>query len=169
MPRILTYADVLDRLVHWTQGKGRTAENQELRAAVLDAYSDMSSLHLWSYLQRHSRLHVTAPQTITAAYDHTGGTYERQLTVSTSGWDFNDYSWADDGSVYINNVVCDIDFLTPTGLTFRQTNEYDPKPRPRFKMKEWHLTAETPDKKKRMEFVTIYRPHRIGDVGAAGR
>jgi len=60
-----------------------------------------------------------------------------------------------------DNVVCDVDFLSPPGLTFRQTNEYDPKPRPRFKMKEWHLTAETPDKNKRMEFVTVYRPHRI--------
>ncbi|MHC4640746.1 MAG: DUF4962 domain-containing protein [Planctomycetota bacterium] len=62
-----------------------------------------------------------------------------------------------------DNVVCDVDFLTPTGLTFKQTNEYDPKPRPRIKMREWHLTAETADKKKRMEFVTVYRPHRAGE------
>jgi len=60
-----------------------------------------------------------------------------------------------------DNVVCDIDFLTPSGLTFKQTNEYDPNPRPRIKMREWHLTAETADKKKQMEFVTLYRPHRI--------
>ncbi len=60
-------------------------------------------------------------------------------------------------------MVCDVDFLTPSGLTFKQTNEYDPKPRPRFKMREWHLTTETPDKNKRMEFVTVYRPHRAGD------
>jgi len=62
-----------------------------------------------------------------------------------------------------DNVVCDIDFLTPSGLTFKQTNEYNPKPRPRFKMREWHLTATTSEKKKRMEFVTLYRPHRIED------
>ena len=30
-------------------------------------------------------------------------------------------------------------------------------------MKEWHLTATTPEKKKRMEFVTVYRPHRLKD------
>jgi hypothetical protein len=60
-----------------------------------------------------------------------------------------------------DNVVCDVDFLTPPGLTFRQTNEYDPKPRARIKMREWHLTATTSEKKKRMEFVTLYRPHRI--------
>jgi hypothetical protein len=28
-------------------------------------------------------------------------------------------------------------------------------------MLEWHLTATTSEKKKRMEFVTLYRPHRI--------
>ena len=58
------------------------------------------------------------------------------------------------------NEIPSLHFLRPSGLTFKQTNEYDPKPRPRFKMLEWHLTAETADKKKRMEFVTVYRPHR---------
>jgi len=75
---------------------------------------------------------------------------------------FNKIGIEDQHNVRVENddVVCDIDFLRPSGLTFRQTNEYDPKPRPRFKMKEWHLTAETADKNKDMEFVTVYRPHR---------
>ena len=60
-----------------------------------------------------------------------------------------------------DNVVCDVDFLAPSGLSFKQTNEYDPNPRLRIKMREWHLTAMTSEKKKRMEFVTLYRPHRI--------
>jgi len=63
-----------------------------------------------------------------------------------------------------DDVVCDIDFHAPSGLTFKQTNEYDPNPRPRIKMREWHLTAETTEKKKRMEFVTVYRPHQAGDM-----
>ncbi len=62
-----------------------------------------------------------------------------------------------------DDVVCDIDFLAPSGLTFKQTNEYDPKPRPRIKLREWHLTATTAEKKKQMEFVTLYRPHRAED------
>ena len=62
-----------------------------------------------------------------------------------------------------DDVACDIDILTPSDLTFKQTNEYDPKPRPRFKMREWHLTATTSEKKKRIEFVTLYRPHQIKD------
>jgi hypothetical protein len=61
------------------------------------------------------------------------------------------------------DVVCDIDFLTPSSLTFSQTNQYDPNPRPRIKLREWHLTAKTEDKKRQMEFVTLYRPHRASD------
>jgi len=59
------------------------------------------------------------------------------------------------------DVVCDIGFLTPSGLSFEQTDQYDPNPIPRIKLREWHLTATTPEKKKKMEFVTLYRPRRI--------
>ena len=62
-----------------------------------------------------------------------------------------------------DDVVCDIDFLTPSGLTFEQTDQYDPNPRPRIKLREWHLTATTPEKSNRMEYVTLYRPHRINN------
>ena len=60
-----------------------------------------------------------------------------------------------------DEVVCDIDFLAPSGLSFEQTDQYDPNPIPRIKLREWHLTATTPQKSKRLEFVTLYRPHRI--------
>ncbi|MGB2864706.1 MAG: DUF4962 domain-containing protein [Sedimentisphaerales bacterium] len=62
-----------------------------------------------------------------------------------------------------DDVVCDIDFLTPSSLSFEQTDQYDPNPRPRITLREWHLTAMTPEKSKRMEFVTLYRPHRVAD------
>jgi hypothetical protein len=62
-----------------------------------------------------------------------------------------------------DDVVCDIDFLTPKGLTFEQTDQYDPNPRPRIKLREWHLTAKTPEKLNRMEFLTLYRPHKEQD------
>ena len=62
-----------------------------------------------------------------------------------------------------DDVVCDIDFLTPSGLSFTQTDQYDPNPRPRITLREWHLTATTPEKSKNMEFVTLYRPHRLDD------
>ena len=64
--------------------------------------------------------------------------------------------------VQVDDVRCDIQFLTPEHLTFTQTDQYDPNPRPRIKLREWHLTAATTDKKKQMEFVTAYRISRGG-------
>jgi len=61
-----------------------------------------------------------------------------------------------------NDAISDIDFLTPQGLSFTQTDQYDPNPRSRIKLREWHLTATTPQKEKQMEFVTLYWPHRVG-------
>ncbi|MFH1717776.1 MAG: DUF4962 domain-containing protein [Planctomycetota bacterium] len=62
-----------------------------------------------------------------------------------------------------DDVVCDIDFLTPSDLTFEQTDQYDPNPRPRIKLREWHLTAKTGEKRQKTEFVAVYRPHRAQD------
>jgi hypothetical protein len=62
--------------------------------------------------------------------------------------------------VRAEDVACDIDFLSPVGLSFTQTDQYDPKPRERFKLLEWHLTGKTPGKKRSMEFIALYRPHR---------
>jgi hypothetical protein len=65
--------------------------------------------------------------------------------------------------VRAGDVVCDVDFLAPAGLTFTQTDQYDPNPRARIKLREWHLTASTPAKSKKLEFVALYRPHRARD------
>jgi len=65
--------------------------------------------------------------------------------------------------VRAGDVVCPIDFLAPEGLTFSQTDQYDPNPRPRIKLREWHLTATTPAKAKAIEFIALMRPHRAGE------
>ncbi len=64
-------------------------------------------------------------------------------------------------SVRNGDVGCDINFHCRRMLTFEQTNEYDPNPRPRIKLREWHLTARTTDKERDMEFITLYRPYRV--------
>jgi hypothetical protein len=63
-------------------------------------------------------------------------------------------------TVRAGDVVCPIRFLTPENLQLSQTNQYDPNPRPRITLREWHLTATTPAEQKQVEFVTLYRPHR---------
>lgn len=72
---------------------------------------------------------------------------------------------ADQGRIRlrVEDVGCAISLLAPEGLRFAQTDQYDPNPRPRVKLREWHLTASTPDKAGGVEFVALYRPHRLGE------
>ena len=69
----------------------------------------------------------------------------------------------------VGDVRCRIEILSPAGLTFDQTDQYDPNPRQRITLREWHLTATTPQKNKAVEFVTLIRPYRQDDepVGEA--
>jgi len=62
----------------------------------------------------------------------------------------------------VGEVGCRIALLEPAGLRLTQTNQYDPNPRPRISLREWHLTAETTTPREQVEFVALYRPHRAG-------
>ncbi|MFC1552879.1 hypothetical protein ACFL6P_10005, partial [Candidatus Latescibacterota bacterium] len=69
-------------------------------------------------------------------------------------------------SIRVNNddVECEIDFLWPLNLELSQTDQYDPNPRPRVTLREWHLTAVTDGLEDSMEFITLYRPHKSSDT-----
>jgi len=54
-------------------------------------------------------------------------------------------------------VQCPILFLTPSKLAFTQTNEYDPNPVARVKLREWHLNA-TSAPANQQDFVTVMCP-----------
>ncbi|MEP0844127.1 MAG: DUF4962 domain-containing protein [Phycisphaerae bacterium] len=62
---------------------------------------------------------------------------------------------------------CEVAFLEPRGLTITQTDRFDPPPRPRIRLTEYHLTASTPSPDTRGEFVTVLRPYR-GDARPTG-
>jgi hypothetical protein len=57
-------------------------------------------------------------------------------------------------------VGCDVEFLVPAKLGFTRTNQYDPNPRPRVKLREWHLRARTAAPQRRTAFVALYRLYR---------
>ena len=97
--------------------------------------------------------------------------YDRLVAPEPSTYQYwlhavREFGADDQHNVQVRNddVACTIDLLAPSGLTFQRTNEYDPNPRPRITLREWHLTAETPEPRKAMEFVTLCRPHRVGDA-----
>lgn len=84
----------------------------------------------------------------------------------------NEFNIGKGNNVVVKNgdVGCSISFHCRNELTFEQTNQYDPNPRARIDLREWHLTAKTTRKKKNMEFITVYRPYRtkVGYVGTHG-
>jgi len=96
--------------------------------------------------------------------------YDRLVAPEPSTFEYwlhaiNEMQVRDQYHVVVRNgdVHCVVDFLTPRGLTFTQTNQYDPNPRPRIKLREWHLTAKTPGRSRRIEFVVLYRISRKGE------
>jgi len=63
----------------------------------------------------------------------------------------------------VGKVDCEISFLMNEPLKISQTDQYDPNPRERIKLREWHLTASTTKRQKQTEFITLYRPHKQGE------
>ncbi len=59
-----------------------------------------------------------------------------------------------------------VSLLAPEKLDVSVTDEFDPPPRPRIKLTEWHLTAKAAPAK-RTEFVTVIRVHRAGTKAPA--
>ncbi len=68
----------------------------------------------------------------------------------------------DDIRVVSKQAACRVALLAPEGLKLTLTDKFDPPPRPRIKLVEWHLTAQTPRPSERAEFVTLIRPYRVG-------
>jgi len=57
-------------------------------------------------------------------------------------------------------AACRVSLLAPQGLELSLTDRHDPPPRPRIKLVEWHLRAQTPEPAQTTEFVSLLRPHR---------
>ena len=120
-------------------------------------------------LERFTRAIIFVKPDIVIVYDRLKtkepSTFEYWLHA-TSKFDIRTpaHTYVTDG-----DVTCDITFLTPmpSRMAFDQTHEYDPNPRPRITLREWHLTAKTTEKQKEMEFLVIYRPHQA-DRNPAG-
>ena len=99
---IWTLRDVIEYLIDQLDVP-LTGRNQRLaRAAVLTAYRDLPNRYRWSAFQRR-RLLITTDDysTGTVTYDHTGGTYERELTLAGGTWPTD----AAEGRVIISSVA----------------------------------------------------------------
>jgi len=58
-------------------------------------------------------------------------------------------------------AACELAFLQPKDLNISLTDQFDPPPRPRVKLVEWHLTAKTSKPLEKNQFIALLRPHRL--------
>ncbi|HUT35027.1 MAG TPA: DUF4962 domain-containing protein [Planctomycetota bacterium] len=64
-------------------------------------------------------------------------------------------------------AACRVAFLAPADLKLSLTDKFDPPPRARVKLSEWHLTAATLVPALRAGFLTLIRPHKTGSEPVA--
>ena len=90
---LFTFQDAVDHVSDVFDIAGLDATSKHFRAAkraVADAYRDIVRLHEWSYYERHGQITTEAEQSSsTITYDHTGGTYERMVTIAAGTWPTN--------------------------------------------------------------------------------
>lgn len=107
MPKTIlhTYADVVSHLMDYLGAATDGAAERAARMAVQNAYKELPTLRRWNYFYQRGRIATVAPYTTgTIEYDHTGGTYERQVTLTSGTWP----TWAAQGCLVIDNVVYDV-------------------------------------------------------------
>lgn len=122
MPQLglMTYKDVVDQMLDFVGTNAEQKATRDLKRAVLEAYREVASAHSWSFLRKHHRMNVVAPQsTGTITYTHTGGSSERLVTLSGSTWP----TWATYGTLRVNDIDYEVDeYLTSTTITLRSSS-----------------------------------------------
>lgn len=103
--QIWTYKDLVDHLIDWLGANPSSEARRDARGAALNALRELTSEHQWSYYYQLGRVNTVAPySTGTVEYDHTGGTYERQLTLTSGTWP----TWSSQGTVILNNITYEV-------------------------------------------------------------
>ena len=118
---LYTFQDAVD---HLTDAFGVTSVSgsteRRLLRAVMDAYRDIPLAHNWNYFRRRGQIRTVASQsTGTIAYDHTGGSSERLITLSgaTFPTDARNYR------IIISDVHYDIEeYKSSTTVTLTETS-----------------------------------------------
>lgn len=119
---VWTFQDAVDYLIDiFNVDRGTQPKRIALRA-VQQAYARFPDLHRWTYFERRTQIHTVASQTTgTIEYDHTGGAFERLVTLTGAT-----FPTASDGHVYkiiIDQQPYDIDEIkSTTTLTLTSTS-----------------------------------------------
>lgn len=97
----MTFQDLVEDLLDSHEITRTELNTRNARRAILEAYRWLSNAADWTcYRQRIVIQTVASYSTGTVVYDHTGGSYERMLTLTTGTWP----SWSAFGRVVIDSV-----------------------------------------------------------------
>lgn len=99
---MLLYADAIEHLVYNMQAGNNEKEVRDVRMAIQTAYREVAYETDWKYYWTIGQIILNASySTGTIEYDHTGGSSERLVTLTTGTWP----TWARFGRIKIANVV----------------------------------------------------------------
>jgi hypothetical protein len=118
--RYFTVADALTHLQDFAGSVQKASEQRRRRLAIAAAYQHLSSLRRWRYYTKYDRLQVNAAFTSgTVSYDHSGGAFERLVTLAGGTWP----SWAGRGTLLLANVEYEVESrVDNTRLTLTETS-----------------------------------------------
>ena len=104
-----TFEDVVDHGYDYLGGNPSDNARRDCVRAATEAYRDLANAHTWSYLYTQGRFYTSAAfagaDGATIAYRHTGGAYERMVTLSGDVWP----DWASDGYLRVGQVAYRVD------------------------------------------------------------
>jgi len=127
---------------------------------VMDFVSGEAARAYESRLERFTRSILFVKPDLIVIFDrleaHEGVTYQWLLHSPTE----MKLSGQEDIRVLNGRAACRVSILTPRSLELSLTHKFDPPPRERVKLTEWHLTGGTKERKKKVEFVTVIRPYK---------
>jgi hypothetical protein len=115
-------------------------------------------------MDRFIRAIVFVKPDLVIVYDQVSATEEASYDYWLHAVNRFDVKDQENIDLKVNEAGCKIAILEPKGLRFRQTDQYDPNPRERITLREWHLTATPPGKSKSVDFVAVYRPYRVNET-----
>lgn len=104
---VFTFWDMTQRLLLRNGLGSSESDIARLKVAIDKAYRVLPTVHDWRFYKRRLTLTVDAAVTIDAVtYDHTGGSYERQLTITgSSTWPTS----AQFGEIILGDIVYQIE------------------------------------------------------------
>ncbi len=117
-PQVYTYSDALEALSEFIAGQPTSTPQTRMRMALEAAYRELFNARDWSFLRKSYRINLQGALTTGyAAFDLTGGAYERLVTLSSSGTFPTD---AADWSIKFSDpdLICDVEeYKTSTTAT----------------------------------------------------